>query len=326
MKNEKSTGRALITGMAGFAGSHLAAYLVSRGWEVAGIERHGVSQSNLVELTDKVSIEECDILSPKDVGEVIRRYRPTAVFHLAGTSYVPTAQNAPQLAFEVNVKGSLNVMEETVANAPGARFILISSAEVYGQAPPESMPLTEDHPPSPANIYALTKLCAEETALYYSSARELDTVILRPFNHIGPGQRPSFVTASFALQIALIEAGKKPPVMEVGNLRASRDFTDVRDMVRAYHLAALRCEKGLTYNISSGRAYTIEEILERLLEKTQAKIEVRTDPKRLRGKESQLFRGDSSRFSNQTGWRAEFDIDRTLEEILHYWRGRAGII
>ena len=316
--------RALITGIAGFAGSHLAEELVGEGWEVSGIERHGAVLSNLANLIDRVRVEECDILSAKDMGYVIRDHRPDVVFHLAGTSFVPSAQNAPQMAFEINVKGSLNMLEETRENAPSARLILISSSEVYGWTEMSRMPLTEENKLRPVNIYALTKVCAEETAFYYHRVRRLDCVVLRPFNHIGPGQRSSFVTSAFALQIARIEAGKQDPVLEVGNLEAARDFTDVRDMVRAYRLAAERCKPATPYNICSGRAYTIKEILDKILALSNAKIEIRQDPERMRKSEIPLFQGNHTRFTEATGWEPAFSIDETLKTILDYWREQVG--
>jgi len=314
--------RALISGIAGFAGSHLARHLIERGWNVAGIERHGASLNNLTSLLNKIRLEECDILSAKDVGAVLKKHRPEVVFHLAGTSFVPAAQNAPQMAFEINVKGSLNLLEETRENAPRARVILISSGEVYGKALPREGPLTEKRPPRPLNVYALTKLCAEKIASYYHRTVGLDCVIIRPFNHIGPGQRPSFVTAAFALQIAEIEAGAKPPVLRVGNLKARRDFTDVRDMVRAYRLAAEKCRGGKAYNVCSGKVYSIKTILEKLLSLTSERIEVRRDRKRMRKVEIPLYRGDFSRFRRATGWKPEYGLDSTLKSILDYWRGQ----
>jgi len=314
--------KALITGIAGFAGGHLAWDLVEAGWEVVGVERHGAVFDHPVFLLERVRVEECDILAARELGRVIGKFQPEAIFHLAGTTHIPMAQSDPQLAFETNIKGSLNVLDAATENSPRARMVLISSAEVYGKARPEEMPLTEDRPLRPASIYGLTKLCAEETASYYSRVRGLDAVILRPFNHIGPGQRPRFVSAAFALQIARIEKGLQPPVLEVGNLEPARDFTDVRDMVRGYRLAVDRCESGVAYNVCSGRAYAIREILERLLELSACHIEVRPSEGRIRKTDVPIFHGDHSRFSAAAGWRPEYDIDRTLETILDYWRER----
>ncbi|MDP8236566.1 MAG: GDP-mannose 4,6-dehydratase [Candidatus Erginobacter occultus] len=314
--------KALITGIAGFAGGHLAESLIEAGWEVAGIERHGAVLDHPVFLLDRVKVEECDILAARELGRVIGEFQPDAIFHLAGTTHIPMAQSDPQMAFETNIKGSLNILDATAASAPSARLILVSSAEVYGKSRPEEMPLTEDRPLRPASIYGLTKLCAEETAFYYARTRGLDAVVLRPFNHIGPGQRPRFVSASFALQIARIEKGLQPPVLEVGNLDPARDFTDARDMVRGYRLAVGKCDSGSVYNICSGRAYPIREILDRLLKLSDLEIEVRPSAERTRATDVPIFRGDHSRFTAATGWRPEYGIDDTLKAILDYWRGR----
>ncbi len=314
--------KALITGIAGFAGGHLAGSLVREGWEVAGVERHGAVLDHPVFLRERVRVEECDILAARELGRVIGKFQPEAIFHLAGTTHIPMAQSDPQLAFDTNIKGTLNLLEAAAERAPRTRMILVSSAEVYGKARPEEMPLTEDHPLRPSSIYGLTKLCAEETARYYCRNRGLDTVILRPFNHIGPGQRPRFVAASFALQIARIERGGRPPVLEVGNLEPARDFTDVRDMVRGYRLAAEKCPAGGVYNVCSGRALRVREILERLIGLSDRAIEVRTAAGRARKSDVPIFQGDHTRFADATGWRPEYGIDDTLQVILDYWRQR----
>ena len=312
--------RALITGVAGFAGSYLAGDLAAAGWEVAGVERAGASLKNLEDIAGRVRVVECDILRHRELERIVREINPDVIFHLAAVTFVPSAENAPQIAFDVNVKGSLNVLEACRKEAPVARVVLVSSAEVYGRVSPEDMPLTEERKTAPANIYALTKLLSEQMAIFYERAYGFNIVILRPFNHIGPRQSPSFVTSAFAKQIAEIEAGNMEPVMEVGNLEAARDFTDVRDVVRAYRLAAERGVPAHVYNICSGRSCVIRKILDGLLELSGAVIEVRQDPKRLRKSEVPVRLGDYSRFKEATGWTPEYDIDSTLQDILDYWR------
>ncbi len=309
--------RALITGIAGFAGSHLADHLLSEGWEVSGIDRRTAVAAG-------AAVEKCDILDPGEVGRAVEKARPDVVFHMAAVAFVPSAENAPQSAFSVNAAGTLNVLDECRRHAPGARVVIASSAEVYGKVTPDETPLTEAQEPRPANIYALTKLCAEDVAYYYARAYSLPAVILRPFNHIGPRQSPDFVTSSFARQIALIEAGLQPPVISVGNLEAARDFTDVRDTVRGYTLAAENCEPGKPYNICSGQAYVISDILDRLLKMSRVSIEIRVDPARLRKSEIPIMLGDYTLFTRATGWSPEHDIDSTLSSILNYWRSESG--
>lgn len=307
--------KALITGITGFAGSHLADHLLSEGWEVSGIDRRGAAGA---------AVEECDILDPGEVGRAVEKARPDVVFHLAAVAFVPSAENAPQSAFSVNVAGTLNIFDECRKHAPDTRVVLASSAEIYGKVSPKEIPLTEAREPRPANIYALTKLCAEDIAAYYNMRSSLSSIVIRPFNHIGPRQNPDFVTSSFARQIARIEAGLQPPVISVGNLEAARDFTDVRDTVRGYALAAENCEPGKPYNICSGRAYVISDILDRLLKMSRASIEIRVDPARLRKSEIPVMQGDYTRFARATGWKPEHDIDSTLASILDYWRSESG--
>lgn len=314
--------RALITGIAGFAGSHLAEHLIEYGWEVAGWERLEVSLNNLKGVAAKLRVEECDILQEGKVARLVKKWKPNAVFHLAGVAFIPSAEDAPHIALEVHGKGSLNVLEACRKHAPEARVILISSAEVYGKVPSENMPLTEKCPLKPVNIYALSKLHAEELAFFYFRASSLATIVLRPFNHIGPRQNPRFVTANFARQIAEIESGKRKPVLRAGNLNAARDFTDVRDMVQAYRMASEACRPGEAYNICSGRAYTIREILDKLLTMTDLAIEVQQEKERLRKVEIPLIVGDCARFRETTGWRPQYSIDATLKNILEYWRKR----
>lgn len=312
--------RALITGIAGFAGSHLAEHLLENGWEVTGVYHHHAPLKNLDHLRGDVTLESCDILKRDELGPAIERFKPEVVFHLAAVSFVPSADNAPHTAFDANVTGSLNVFDESSKRVPAARVIFISSAEVYGKVSPGEVPLGEKSPLRPANIYALTKRCGEEIASYYGRSFPLEAIILRPFNHIGPRQNPHFVTSSFAKQIAEIEAGKKPPVIEVGNLEAARDFTDVRDIASGYRLAAESCEPGIPYNICSGRAYVIRDILEKLLGMSTAEVEVRQDPSRLRKSDVPVMQGDHSLFSRATGWQPRYDIDTTLRDLLDYWR------
>lgn len=313
--------RALITGVAGFAGSHLAAHLLSRGWGVSGIERPGAPCANLDGI-GPVRVEKADILDAAAVGRAVADVAPDAVFHLAAVTFLPSVEDSPREALDVNAGGTLVLLEACRRHAPAARFILASSSEVYGKVPPEGMPVREDRRPAPANVYAFTKLCAEEAVRFYARAHGLSAVVLRPFNHIGPRQAPSFVASSFARQVAEIEAGMKEPVVSVGNLDAERDFTDVRDMVRAYALAAERCAPGGIYNIGAGRPLRVGRMLEMLIALSSARIEVRRDPARLRKSDTPVLYGDSAKFAAATGWRPEHPIEETLRLILDWWRAR----
>lgn len=320
VKNYTSMTKALITGIGGFAGSHLAEHLLEKGWEVTGVERGGVPLASLDTIANRISVEECDIVNAGDIARTFKKLAPDTVFHLAATSFVPSAENAPQTTFDINAKGTLNILEACRQYLPGVHIILISSASVYGIVQPDRMPLREEYPPTPMDLYALTKRCAEEISHYYYRAHEIPVTILRPFNHIGPRQSQNFVMSSFAFQIVEIESGKRAPILSVGNLSAARDFTDVRDMVRAYGLAVEKCSPGGIYNICSGRAHTIREMLDKMLKLTTAKIEIKEDPKRFRKIDVPLLYGDCSRFTSETGWKPERPVEQTLEDILNYWR------
>lgn len=313
--------RAFITGVAGFAGSHLAAHLLSRGWEVHGLDRPGAPRANLAGLGG-AHLEEADIGDAASTARAVATASPDAIFHLAAVTFVPSAERSPHAALDVNAGGTLSLLDACRLHAGAALFVLASSSEVYGRVPQEAMPITERRSPAPANVYALTKLCAEEAVRFYGRAYGLRAVVLRPFNHIGPRQGPAFVASSFARQVAEIEAGVKEPVVLVGNLDAERDFTDVRDMVRAYALAAERCAPGETYNVSTGRPLRVGRMLEILVSLSPARIEVRQDPARLRRSDTPIFYGDSAKFSAATGWKPEHPLEETLRAILDWWRGK----
>ena len=312
--------KALITGIAGFAGSHLAELLLAEGMEVCGLDRNGMSLSNIRGFKKHLQLRELDILDSRAVEKAVEDLRPDLIFHLAAVAYVPHAQYYPSFVFDVNAKGTLHLLQACKTQAPGARLVLVSSSQVYGQLPPERLPLTERTKPRPNNVYALSKLCSEEIALLYRREYDLDVVILRPFNHIGPRQRPVFVVADLARQIARIEAGKQEAVLKVGNLSSARDFTDVRDMVRGYYLAAERGVSGEIYNLSSGRARMIRSIMKKLLALTDREIEVQPEKKRFRGKDISILYGKSDKFRKATGWSPRHRLQESLESVLNYWR------
>ena len=312
--------RALITGIAGFAGSHLAELLLAEGLDVCGLDRNGMSLTNIRGFKKHLQLRELDILDSRAVEKAVGDLQPDLIFHLAAVAYVPHAQYYPSFVFDVNAQGTLHLLQACKNQAPGARLIIISSSQVYGQIPPARLPLTERARPRPNNVYALSKLCSEEMALLYQREYNLKAIILRPFNHIGPRQRPVFVVADLASQIARIEAGRQEAVLNVGDLSSARDFTDVRDMVRAYYLAAERGIPGQIYNLSSGRAWKIEAIVKKLLSLSNRKIEVKTEKKRFRGQDISILYGKSDKFRRATGWKPRHRLRESLENVMNYWR------
>lgn len=313
--------RAFITGVGGFAGSHLAEALLAAGDSVQGTLSPGGSADNLRWLPKSVPLHRLDIRSGAEVAAAVRKARPDVVYHLAALSHVPEGDRDPRAVLEVNFLGTLSVLEALRTEAPGARCVLISSAEVYGAAAAHpGRAISEDHPKTPVHAYGLSKLAAELLADLYGRTRGITVVCLRPFNHIGPRQSDRFVCSSLARQIARIELGLQDPILKVGDLKPVRDFTDVRDMVRAYRLAAERCPPGSVFQISSGVGVSIETVLKEFLSFSDLPIEVRQDPSRLRRTDVPVLIGDPSRFRRATGWAPRFSLRQSLRDLYSYWK------
>jgi len=317
--------KALITGAAGFAGSHLAELLLERGWKVAGFDRPGSGLDNLSHLIDRIDFSEVDLRDFEGVSRAVSSARPSTVFHLGAVSFLPHARHDPILLSDVNVKGTLHVILSCLELSPSPRMLLASSSEVYGQAASSIPFLGEESPLRPDNLYGWSKLCAEEAARFFHRSRGLEAVILRPFNHIGPRQSPLFVSADIARQLARIEMGRQEAVVAIGDLDSARDFTDVRDIARGYLLAAEKGRAGETYNLCSGRAVTVRELLDIFLARSGVRVEVRQETGRLREGEVKISRGDHGCFSALTGWEPKIPLPETLEDILQYWREKESL-
>jgi len=224
---------------------------------------------------------------------------------------------------EVNLTGTLHLLEAIRKEIPDALLVHISSSEVYGKVLPEENPIREHHPEAPVHAYGLSKVLSEQLVRFYERRHGISAIILRPFNHIGPRQSDRFVCASFAKQLVSIELGRTSPVLRVGNLNPVRDFTDVRDMVEAYRLAAEHCESGSLYNIASGQGTSIADLLSQMLSLTHSQIEVREDPNRVRKTEIPVLIGDATSFTKKTGWQRRFALRETLSDTTAYWRQMA---
>jgi len=301
----------LVTGAAGFAGRHLCRKLLTLGHRVVGATLDPADRAEF-------PLVVCDVTDARAVDAVVRDSRPDAVVHLAGIASVREASAMAATAFATNVGGAQNLIESALAHAPGATFLAVSSAEVYGAALPEALPLTEAQPAAPTHVYGITKAALESVCRAY--ADRVRIVIVRPFNHIGPGQSPSFVASSFAKQIADIEAGRVEAVLHVGNLEAQRDFTDVRDVVAAYCLALEHCDPHTPYNICSGRAVPVHTLLETLLSMTDVPVRVELDTERLRPSDVPVLVGSAEKFAQATGWEPQYDLSQTLRDAVDGWR------
>lgn len=305
--------RVLVTGATGFVGGHLCPHLRDAGYEVLA----GVND------TQKIDFPTCafDLTDPQSIANLAAWAAPLdAVVHLAAISFLPDAARGPEHVMDVNLLGTLRLLDAVSETAPDTRVLFVSSSEVYG--PPERLPVTEDHPLRPANPYAIAKAAADHYCAYLVQARGADIVRVRPFNHAGPGQSDQFVLSSLARQLAEMEAGQREPVLHVGNLEAARDFTHVADVTRAYELLLDQASPGDVYNVCSGEAYRIQDALDTLLGLTHARVEVRVDPERLRPVDVPEVRGSHEKLTRATGWEPSLPLERVLEDLLNDWRAR----
>ncbi|MCZ6767300.1 MAG: GDP-mannose 4,6-dehydratase [bacterium] len=315
--------RALITGITGFAGSHLADYCLERGdVDVYGIIRWRSRTENIEHLEGKIKLLECDLRDATSTRRVIEKISPEYIFHLAAQSFVPTSWHAPTESLITNVIGQLNIFEAVRELDLKCRIQIAGSSEEYGMVYEDELPIKESNPFRPLSPYAVSKVGQDMLGYQYFMSYKMDIVRTRGFNHTGPRRGSVFVASDFARQIVDIEAGRRDPLLFVGNLDASRDFSDVRDVVRAYFLALEKGKAGEAYNICSEKAHTIREVLDMLLALTDAKIEVKQDTTRLRPSDVPRLLGDSSKFRNETGWKPEIPFETTLRDILEYWRQR----
>jgi GDP-4-dehydro-6-deoxy-D-mannose reductase len=314
--------RALITGFTGFVGSYLAEALLERGVEVYGLYRWRSRLENVLHLQDRVHLVEGDIADAAAMRRVLSVARPEEVYHLAAQSFVPTSWTSPGATLDTNVQGELNLFEAVRQLGMNPRIQVAGSSEEYGFVRAEELPITEEQPLRPLSPYAVSKVAQDLLAYQYHRSYGLDVVRTRGFNHTGPRRGQVFVSSNFAWQLARIERGEMEPVIKVGNLQARRDFTDVRDIVRGYILALQKGEAGEVYNLCSGKAWSIQEILDYLLSQSKAKVSVEFDPARARPSDVPVLEGSAAKFEGVSGWKPQIPFERTLEEILHYWRQR----
>ncbi|OGH21615.1 MAG: hypothetical protein A2629_01785 [Candidatus Levybacteria bacterium RIFCSPHIGHO2_01_FULL_41_15] len=313
--------KALITGISGFAGSFLTEHLLEKKIRVSGIYVDEKSLVNLDKIKNDIQLFRLDLLKGKKVLDLVSQIKPDYVFHLAALTAPKNSFDSPFETIENNVKAQLNILESVrKLNLLKTRILVISSGEVYGIVKREDLPIDESTPLMPLNPYAVSKITQDFLGLQYHLSYKLRIVRVRPFNHIGPRQSEHFAVGAFAKKIAEVEKGIKEPVLPVGNLSSRRDFTDVRDMVRAYLLALEKGKEGEVYNIGSGVSYAISEILDRLLTLSRVEIKIRKDESLMRPVDNPELVCDRTKFSNLTGFRPTIPIEKTLEDTLDYWR------
>lgn len=302
----------LVTGATGFAGSHLLERLPA-GSRVMAWARPGGRPAGRAAAS--IEWRPVDLLDRTAVSEAIAQAAPSLIYHLAGAPHVGTSFDNPAEPLAINALGTHNLLTATGARAPGARVIVVTSAMVYA---PSAAPLSEDSGKVPQSPYGLSKLAQDRLAAL-AAGDGLDVIAARPFNHTGARQAPSFAAAGFAQQITRIEAGLEPPVLRVGNLDAERDITDVRDVVDAYAVIAARGQAGAAYNVCSGRAWRIGDLLEGLLKRARVPVRVEVDETRLRPVELPRLVGDNTRLT-ALGWSPRIPLESTLDDLLAYWR------
>lgn len=308
--------KALVIGGGGFVGTYLVNHLHDDlGYEVAVTK---TSKENLQ--INNAKTYDLDVLDKEQIKYVLDKVRPDYVFHLAAQSSVALAWKNPTLTIDVNIKGSVNVLDVIRELDYKPAILLIGSGEEYGHIRSSETPITEYNNTRPGNIYAATKVCQNMIGRIYAQAYDMNVMMVRAFNHIGPNQAPMFVVADFCRQVARIEKGLGEPVIYVGNLSAKRDFTDVRDVVRAYALLARLGKRGETYNVGSGHAVSIQEILDKILKLSDMEIRVSVDPEKLRPVDVPIIEADINKIYNCTGWQPVISLEQTLEETLNYWR------
>ncbi len=319
--------RYFVTGIGGFAGTHLAACLLADGHEVSGLVREARSYPRLQSLADRHPAFDPARLACGDVAELdaVRRaiadVRPDGVFHLAGIAFVPRAAADPARALLVNVLGTRNVLAAVQAEAPASRVVVVGSADVYGAAADTGAPIVERCALRPVSTYGLSKAAADMAAFQYWWESGLAVVRARAFNHTGPGQSADFVCSDFARQMVQIERGDAPALLRVGNLQSARDFSDVRDVVRGYVVLMERGTPGEAYNLASGDAVTIGTIVEQLRAGIRVPFEVVEEGTRVRRREIPRVVGDAEK-ARALGWRPTIPLAQTLRDLIDYWRAQ----
>lgn len=314
--------RVLITGADGFVARHLIAHLREQNPsdEITALVWDKSPQEAWPSESPGLRVVPIELRDAEQVRTIIKETRPAVIYHLAAASSVQQSWENPTLIFQTNIFGQLHLLEASRALTQAPRVIIASSGEIYGREGHGGQPIAESAPLRPRSPYALSKATQDLQARQYHEVFGMPTIRLRLFNHTGPGRPSNFVSSDFARQIAEIEAGIRPPVMRVGDLSVARDFSDVRDVARAWRLAADSGEPGEAYNVCSGRATRIGELLEILLDLSEVKIGVEVDPERLRPGEIPVILGDPTRFKEATGWEPTIPLEQTLSDLLNYWR------
>jgi GDP-4-dehydro-6-deoxy-D-mannose reductase len=318
--------RILITGISGFVGSYFAEYALQHGAEVFGSIRWRSKTENIDHLRDRIRLVECDLRDLSSVQHLLGVSRPQWIVHLAAQSYVGSSWQTPAETLYTNLISQVNLLETLRTQAPDVRFLVVGSSEEYGLVHDDELPINERNALRPLSPYAVSKVAQDLMGYQYFKSYSQQIVRTRAFNHEGPRRGDVFVTSNFARQVAEIEAGRREPTIYVGNLSAQRDYTDVRDIVRGYWLLLERGRAGEVYNLCSGRAWAIQEVLDYLISGARVRpISVKVDPARFRPSDVPVLRGDATKIRKELGWEPKIPFEQTLTELLEYWRKRVPV-
>jgi len=314
----------LITGITGFAGSHLADYILENhpDAQVYGMVRWRSRMENIVHIEDRIHLIEGDLKDMASLKRCLAKAQPDRIFHLAAQSFVPTSWNCPAETFAINAVGQINLFEAVLSLGISPKIQIAGSSEEYGLVNSNEVPMKETNPLRPLSPYAVSKVAQDLLGWQYFKSYGMKIVRTRGFNHTGPRRGDVFICSNFAKQIVEIEKKKRKPIMHVGNLEAKRDFTDVRDMVFAYWLSLEKGELGEVYNLGRGKTYSIQEILDMLLAISGAVVKIEVDQDRLRPSDVPVLLSDSSKFKKLTGWEPQIPFNQSLQDLLEYWRER----
>jgi len=318
--------RVLITGITGPVGSFLADYLLTiPGLEIHAFKRWRSDPRPIEHLLGKITIHEGDIEDAFSVDRAVATARPDRIFHLAAQSYPSASWDAPILTMRANVEGTLNLLEAARRHVPHARIHIAGTSAEYGPVRPDEVPISEEHPLRPASPYGVSKVAAELSGLQYHASYGMHVIVTRSFNHVGPRQGDRCSIQTFCRQMALIEVGKQAPIMYVGNLSPKRDFTHTRDVARALWLLLEHGVPGEVYNLCSGNAVRIGDIVDMVVAMGRVPVTVQVDPSRLRPVDEPILQGDNRKLRAATGWQPEIGIEQIVAEVLDYWRQQLAI-
>ena len=316
--------RVLITGITGFAGSHLADYILENHPEVKlyGLIRWRSPMENILHIQDKIELHQGDLKDIVSLKKCLAEIKPDQIFHLAAQSFVPFSWKSPSETFSINAIGQINLFEAVLSLNLSPRIQVAGTSEEYGLVNADEIPMKETNPLRPLSPYAVSKVAQDLLAWQYYKSYGLKTVRTRGFNHTGPRRGEVFICSNFAKQIVEIEKGKKEPVIYVGDLEAKRDFTDVRDTVRGYWVCLEKGKEGDVYNVGSGKTYSMKEVLDLLLSLSKVDVKIEVDPERLRPSDVPILLSDCTKIKELTGWEPKIPFRQSLRDLLEYWRKR----